>query len=98
MEPLASRAISCYFPRATHSRYVITGINSIQVDHHVAYVHIYIYIFLFHLVPCALSLSLSRTLGIRGFYRGLGSTFIREMPGYFFFFGSYEGTRELLRK
>lgn len=45
-----------------------------------------------------LFLSLSRTLGIRGFYRGLGSTFIREMPGYFFFFGSYEGTRELLRK
>ncbi|KAH8388014.1 hypothetical protein KR093_011009 [Drosophila rubida] len=35
---------------------------------------------------------------IRGFYRGLGSTFIREMPGYFFFFGSYEGARELLRK
>lgn len=36
--------------------------------------------------------------GIPGFFRGLTSTFMREMPGYFFFFGGYEGTRELMRK
>ncbi|XP_034111312.1 mitochondrial ornithine transporter 1 [Drosophila nasuta] len=48
--------------------------------------------------PWTLTRYIWRTEGIRGFYRGLGSTFIREMPGYFFFFGSYEGTRELLRK
>ncbi|KAH8418965.1 hypothetical protein KR222_010594, partial [Zaprionus bogoriensis] len=48
--------------------------------------------------PWTLTRYIWQTEGIRGFYRGLGSTFIREMPGYFFFFGSYEGTRELLRK
>ncbi|XP_017869293.1 PREDICTED: mitochondrial ornithine transporter 1 [Drosophila arizonae] len=47
--------------------------------------------------PWTLTRYIWRTEGIRGFYRGLGSTFVREMPGYFFFFGSYEGTRELLR-
>ena len=31
-------------------------------------------------------------------YRGLTSTLMREMPGYFFFFGGYEGARELLKK
>jgi len=36
--------------------------------------------------------------GINGFFRGFLPTIIREMPGYFFFFGAYEGTRELLRK
>ncbi|XP_017035347.1 mitochondrial ornithine transporter 1 [Drosophila kikkawai] len=48
--------------------------------------------------PWTLTRYIWRTEGIRGFYRGLSSTFIREMPGYFFFFGSYEGTRELLRR
>ncbi|XP_068158927.1 mitochondrial ornithine transporter 1 [Drosophila tropicalis] len=48
--------------------------------------------------PWTLTRYIWRTEGIRGFYRGLSSTFMREMPGYFFFFGSYEGTRELLRK
>ncbi|KPU75236.1 uncharacterized protein Dana_GF20835, isoform B [Drosophila ananassae] len=47
--------------------------------------------------PWTLTRYIWRTEGIRGFYRGLSSTFLREMPGYFFFFGSYEGTRELLR-
>jgi solute carrier family 25 ornithine transporter 2/15 len=36
-----------------------------------------------------------REQGIRGFYHGLVSTFAREMPGYFFFFGAYEFSREL---
>lgn len=34
--------------------------------------------------------------GIRGMFRGLGSTIAREMPGYFVFFGGYELTRTLL--
>ncbi|EDX02952.1 mitochondrial ornithine transporter 1 [Drosophila yakuba] len=48
--------------------------------------------------PWTLTRYIWRTEGIKGFYRGLSSTFLREMPGYFFFFGSYEGTRELLRR
>lgn len=31
--------------------------------------------------------------GIQGLYKGLTSTMLREMPGYFFFFGAYEFTR-----
>uniref|UniRef100_A0A1B6E6J0 Mitochondrial ornithine transporter 1 n=1 Tax=Clastoptera arizonana TaxID=38151 RepID=A0A1B6E6J0_9HEMI len=34
--------------------------------------------------------------GIQGMFRGLTSTIAREMPGYFVFFGGYEGTRYLL--
>jgi len=34
--------------------------------------------------------------GIGGLYKGLTSTMAREMPGYFFFFGSYELSRHLL--
>jgi solute carrier family 25 ornithine transporter 2/15 len=29
-------------------------------------------------------------------FRGLTATIAREMPGYFFFFGGYEGSRALL--
>jgi solute carrier family 25 ornithine transporter 2/15 len=36
-----------------------------------------------------------REQGVRGFYHGLVSTFAREMPGYFFFFGAYEFGREM---
>lgn len=36
--------------------------------------------------------------GVRGLFRGIGSTIAREMPGYFFFFGGYEGCRQLLAK
>lgn len=32
------------------------------------------------------------------FYRGLTPTLYREMPGYFFFFGGYEYTREFLKR
>ncbi|KAI8034991.1 hypothetical protein M5D96_012214 [Drosophila gunungcola] len=35
--------------------------------------------------PWTLTRYIWRTEGIRGFYRGLSSTFLREMPGYFFF-------------
>lgn len=34
--------------------------------------------------------------GVQGMFRGLTSTIAREMPGYFVFFGGYEGTRHLL--
>ena len=37
-----------------------------------------------------------REQGVRGLFTGLSSTIAREMPGYFFFFGGYEATRELL--
>lgn len=37
-----------------------------------------------------------RDEGIRGMFKGLGPTMLREMPGYFVFFGAYEGTRTLL--
>ncbi|XP_006002819.1 solute carrier family 25 member 15a [Latimeria chalumnae] len=33
--------------------------------------------------------------GPLGFYQGLSSTLLREMPGYFFFFGGYELSRTL---
>ncbi|XP_058063609.1 mitochondrial ornithine transporter 1 [Anopheles bellator] len=46
----------------------------------------------------ALVRQILRSEGIPGMFRGLTSTFAREMPGYFFFFGGYEGTRELLAK
>jgi len=39
-----------------------------------------------------------RTDGVLGFYRGITSTVLREVPGYFFFFGGYEGTKYLLSK
>lgn len=37
-----------------------------------------------------------REEGVSGMFRGLTSTIAREMPGYFVFFGGYEGTRILL--
>lgn len=49
-----------------------------------------------HISPYKLTRQICQTDGIAGLYRGLSSTFMREMPGYFFFFGGYEGTRELL--
>ncbi|KJH52851.1 hypothetical protein DICVIV_00896 [Dictyocaulus viviparus] len=36
--------------------------------------------------------------GIRGFFIGMTPTLAREVPGYFFFFGSYETSRYLLAK
>lgn len=48
--------------------------------------------------PFQLTKQIFQTEGILGFYRGLTSTMAREMPGYFFFFGGYEGAREFLRK
>ncbi|OQV14340.1 Mitochondrial ornithine transporter 1 [Hypsibius exemplaris] len=36
--------------------------------------------------------------GLLGMFRGLSSTLIREMPGYFFFFGGYDFARRVLTK
>lgn len=36
------------------------------------------------------------TEGIAGLYHGLSLLMIREVPGYFLFFGGYEGSRQLL--
>ncbi|CAH2016490.1 unnamed protein product [Acanthoscelides obtectus] len=47
--------------------------------------------------PYSLTCSILKNEGIKGMFRGLTPTLAREMPGYFFFFGGYEGTRELLR-
>lgn len=46
--------------------------------------------------PFRLTQGILEKEGIRGLFRGLDSTMIREMPGYFVFFGGYELTRELL--
>ncbi|XP_012063650.1 PREDICTED: mitochondrial ornithine transporter 1 [Atta cephalotes] len=46
--------------------------------------------------PWSLTRQVLREQGVRGLFTGLSSTIAREMPGYFFFFGGYEATRELL--
>ncbi|XP_055615920.1 mitochondrial ornithine transporter 1 [Toxorhynchites rutilus septentrionalis] len=48
--------------------------------------------------PFQLTKQILRSEGIPGMFRGLSSTFAREMPGYFFFFGGYEASRELMAK
>lgn len=49
-----------------------------------------------HIGPWNLTRQIFKEQGIRGLFVGLSSTIAREMPGYFFFFGGYEATRELL--
>lgn len=39
----------------------------------------------------SLTQTIMQTEGFRGLFRGLVPTLAREMPGYFFFFGGYEG-------
>lgn len=46
--------------------------------------------------PWRLTRQILRAEGVAGLFRGLTSTFAREMPGYFFFFGGYEASRTLL--
>ncbi|XP_063699343.1 mitochondrial ornithine transporter 1-like [Culicoides brevitarsis] len=46
--------------------------------------------------PYQLTKSVLKTEGVPGLFRGLTSTFAREMPGYFFFFGGYELSRNYL--
>lgn len=47
--------------------------------------------------PMQLTAQIIKTEGFQGLFRGFLPLLAREMPGYFFFFGGYEGTRELLR-
>lgn len=42
--------------------------------------------------PLQLTQQIFRQYGIQGLFRGLVPTIMREMPGYFFFFGGYEGS------
>ncbi|XP_061165500.1 mitochondrial ornithine transporter 1-like [Saccostrea echinata] len=46
--------------------------------------------------PWGITKEILQVEGIRGIFKGLTSTMAREMPGYFFFFGGYEITRQLL--
>ncbi|KAK0042776.1 mitochondrial ornithine transporter 1 [Biomphalaria pfeifferi] len=46
--------------------------------------------------PYGLTREILKAEGIRGLYKGLTATFLREMPGYFFFFGFYEVSRLML--
>ena len=46
--------------------------------------------------PLGLTKEILRQEGVRGLFKGLTATFMREMPGYFFFFGGYEASRHLL--
>jgi len=48
--------------------------------------------------PYKLTRQILKQEGVPGLFRGLTATFTREMPGYFFFFLSYELCRDLLRK
>lgn len=41
----------------------------------------------------SLTQQIMQTEGLRGLFRGLVPTLAREMPGYFFFFGGYEGEK-----
>jgi len=53
-------------------------------------------LFILKVGPVTLCRQIFREEGFRGFFHGLTSTFAREMPGYFFFFGGYEVSRYLL--
>jgi solute carrier family 25 ornithine transporter 2/15 len=52
--------------------------------------------FCFYSSPLDITRNIIRTEGIRGLFRGLTTTLIRECPGYGCFFGGYELTRSLL--
>ena len=46
--------------------------------------------------PFGLTKEILKQEGIRGLFKGLTATFMREIPGYVFFFGGYEISRHLL--
>ena len=46
--------------------------------------------------PFGLTKEILQQEGIRGLFKGLTATFMREVPGYFFFFGGYEISRYML--
>ncbi|XP_066287373.1 mitochondrial ornithine transporter 1-like [Branchiostoma lanceolatum] len=46
--------------------------------------------------PWGMTKQIVRQEGFRGLFQGMTSTWAREVPGYFFFFGGYELSRKLL--
>ncbi|KAL1234496.1 Mitochondrial ornithine transporter [Trichinella spiralis] len=46
--------------------------------------------------PTLLTRQIVRQEGFVGLFKGLSPTLIREIPGYFFFFGAYEASRHML--
>ncbi|KAL3878379.1 hypothetical protein ACJMK2_030770 [Sinanodonta woodiana] len=46
--------------------------------------------------PWGLTSEILRQEGIRGLFKGFTATMMREMPGYFFFFGGYEIARRIV--
>lgn len=46
--------------------------------------------------PFGLTKEILKQEGIRGLFKGLTATFMREIPGYVCFFGGYEVSRHLL--
>lgn len=47
------------------------------------------------ITPLQMTQQILRENGIQGMFRGMVPTMMREMPGYFFFFGGYEGLYSL---
>lgn len=48
----------------------------------------------YHIGPLELTRNILKSEGVRGLFHGLVPTFVREVPGYFFFFGGYEISRQ----
>lgn len=48
--------------------------------------------------PFKLTADIIRSEGPQGLFRGLVPLLVREMPGYFFFFGGYEGNKAVTKK
>lgn len=49
-----------------------------------------------HIGPVNLTREILRKDGVKGLYRGLPATVLREVPGYFVFFGAYDLCRQLI--
>ena len=58
--------------------------------------HYIYYFFISYSGPWGLTREILHQEGVRGLFKGLTATFMREMPGYFFFFGGYEVSRHFL--
>ncbi|XP_068104022.1 mitochondrial ornithine transporter 1-like [Hyperolius riggenbachi] len=48
--------------------------------------------------PWSIVCDILKSEGVTGLYRGLSSTWLREIPGYFFFFGGYEFSNSILNR
>ncbi|XP_075690415.1 mitochondrial ornithine transporter 1-like isoform X2 [Rhinoderma darwinii] len=52
----------------------------------------------FKSTPWSIVCNILKTEGVCGLFRGLSSTWLREIPGYFFFFGGYELSSRILNQ